>query len=297
MVYRHKRSHHACAATGGNSMRVRICARFHPVKAARLCASRSCAPAHVFEIQLRLGACIDVAGPWMAQDIAGLEVGAIVGFLEHQVLGKGLRRVAHVQACQHHGRSGARALQDACAGCDFDRTGLGVEPEHASRAQLLGRQRIGGTRIAPAHVPEILGERDAVVLPLGLPGEHRFVEPGELAAHIDREIHVGGQLDGAVVGRLDAAAAGQHEGNQVLRPARVDHPQADGQHELAGLEGELQRAQISQSCPGLFLEIDPGDEELHLLTDVGLQRSRGARWNPISVAAAARSPDHRTVWR
>ena len=55
-----------------------------------------------------------------------------------------------------------------------------VRPEDAQPPQLVIRQRIGGARVAPFHVPRILEEHGAAILILDLPREHRLVEAADV---------------------------------------------------------------------------------------------------------------------
>ena len=90
---------------------------------------------------------------------------------------------------------------------------------------------------------------------------------------------------GPVVRRLDAAAAGERVDDQVLRPGGVRHSQADGEHELLRLVGDLQRPEVLHPARLLGLEVHLGHEELHVLADVGLERGGGLRRDAVAVLA------------
>src|SRR5205807_270313 len=105
------------------------------------------------------------AGPRMTEHVASLEIRAIARLLEHEIFGKVRVVVTDVQPRQEHARWLAVAA---------------VDPEDAEPAQLVVRQRIGGARVAPLHVPRVLEEHGAAILVLDLPREHRLVEGGEL---------------------------------------------------------------------------------------------------------------------
>src|SRR5688572_6957506 len=150
----------------------------------------------------------DAAAPGMAEHVASLEIVAVLGLLQHEILGERLARVADVEARQHDGLGALTA------------PGIVGSPGDAGLPQFHHLEWIGGAGIAPGHVPEILGEDDAVVLTLGLVVEHRFVEFRELALLLQpgRQLHVGGKLHGAVVRGLDAALARKHVDDEILRP-------------------------------------------------------------------------------
>ena len=158
-----------------------------------------------------------------------------------------------------------------------------VLPEHAQAAQFLRAERLGGARVAPAHVPGVFLEHRPHVLLPDLLGEHRPVEVGERVLDVERHVHAAGQLDRAVVGGFHPAALAQREDEQLLRPVGVDHAQADGQHELRALVGHLDRTQEVEARLGLFLQVHLGDEEVHLLLDVAAQHVRRARGNLVAV--------------
>ena len=169
-----------------------------------------------------------------------------------------------------------------------------AHPEHAGLAQLLGTERIGGAGVAPAHVPEVLGEHHLVVFTRSGGVVERLVELLELWLDERRQILVGGELHGAVVAAFHASVFGQDVDDQVLRFVRwrVQHAQAHRQHELFALEGELQRSQHAVTQPLLLLEVDLGHEELHAHVDVGLERGGRAFGNLVAVLA---QPDFKAV--
>ena len=106
-----------------------------------------------------------VARPGVAQDEAPLEVLAVGGLLEHQVLGEVRGVVAQVETGEE----------------DVLGAGLAdprVVPEDAELPQLVGGERIGRAGIAPAHVPGVLEEQRPHVLLPDLLVEHRLVEAG-----------------------------------------------------------------------------------------------------------------------
>jgi hypothetical protein len=120
----------------------------------------------------------------MLQHVARLEVLPVGGFLEREILRERVRRVAHVKARHHHARALARVAAD---------------PLRAEVLQFLRAQRIRGARIAPAHVPEVLGEHRAIAFALRLLVEERLVERAEplllVRLDIGRDIDVRRQLD------------------------------------------------------------------------------------------------------
>ena len=252
------------------------------------------------EIVLRVLACVGVALPRLVQNVARLEILPVARLLEHQVFGERLFRIANVQAREHHRRGASRYT-----GCDGTgaahrrghrrhrgrrrrghrnrRLCIVRDPEHAGRSQLVFRKWIGGAGIAPAHVPEIFGERDAVFLLLRLLGEHRLVEAREVAFDVGRHVDIRRHLNRPIVRRLDTAVLRQHVDDHVLRPARVHHAEADRQHELLALECELQRAQIGEAGLRLLLQIHFRDEELEVLPDVRLESSRSPSRDLVAV--------------
>ncbi len=207
----------------------------------------------------------------MAQHVPRLEVLPGGGLLEHEVLGERFLRVAQVQPGQHHRL------------CAAARTRRRVDPEDAGLPQFIRRERVGGARVAPAHVPEIFSEDGAVILPRRLRFEQRLVGLRELAADERRQIDVRGQLHRAVVRRLDPAPRRQHVQHQILGSFCIQHAESDGQHEFLRLERELQRPQIGAARFRLRLQVDLGDEEFHRLPDVGAQRRARPFGNPVAV--------------
>src|SRR5438094_7972844 len=98
----------------------------------------------VISRRLAIGSAI----PRMVEDVAGLEVLAIAGFLKDQIFREVLAIVTDVQASQKDVRRAAV---------------IAVDPESTQAAQLLPGERIGGAGIAPVHVPGVLGEQRAHV--------------------------------------------------------------------------------------------------------------------------------------
>ena len=104
-----------------------------PVSDARVCASRS-RRAHQLAA-VRLGRLARRrAGPGVAQDVAALEVAAVAGLLEDEVLGEVRLVVAHVQPGDE---DVLRLRRDAHRRRRPRRAGV-VQPEHAELAQLVG---------------------------------------------------------------------------------------------------------------------------------------------------------------
>jgi hypothetical protein len=85
-----------------------------------------------------------------------------------------------------------------------------LDPEGTERRHLVVGQGIGGARVAPAHVPRVFEIDDAHVVLSYLMLEHGAIEVAERRFREDRDIEVGGDLHGAVVGGLDTPLLGQH---------------------------------------------------------------------------------------
>ena len=228
----------ACGSTRGRQ----------PVSVASVCASRSWRSRTCVEVGLRRRRRRPVAFPRVAQHVARLEVRAVRGLLEHEVLGQRVARVAKVQPREH--RPAARRRVRA----------VGRAPRRRPRARSsAARQRIRRAGVAPAHVPEVLGEHGAIA-PRARPA--RRTSPcrccAKSLAHVARELDVGRQLDRAVVGRLDAARLRQH----VERPGPAGRrafsmPRRTGSMNFGRLERELQRAQVRRAGLRLLLEVRP----------------------------------------
>src|SRR3954463_16483837 len=98
----------------------------------------------------------------MPQHVTALEVCAVAGFLEDEILREMLAVVAHVQPREEDilraaaRRDGSKATARARPG-----TPGFADPKDAELPQLLGRERLGRTRVAPVHVPRVLGEEHA----------------------------------------------------------------------------------------------------------------------------------------
>ena len=206
-----------------------------------------------------------VAGPGVPEHIAALEVLAVGRLLEHQVLGEVVAVIARVEPGEEH--LGAPVL----------------DPVHAERLELIDRQRLRRAGVTPAHVPCVLGEHRAHVVTPNLFAEHRLVELAEAVLDADGQFHAGRELHGPVVGRLDAAAARERVDEQLLRPVGVHRAEPDRQHELRRRELDLQRSQHREAERRLFLEVDLGNEELHVLPDVGPEHGRRAVRNAVLV--------------
>ena len=109
---------------------------------------------------------------------------------------------------------------------------LGRQPVHAELAQLVRGQRISRAGIAPVHVPRVLQEHRAHLLPADLLVEQRPVEVTELLAHEDRDVHPGRQPHRAVVDGLHPALGGEGVDEELLRTVGVQGAEADREHEL-----------------------------------------------------------------
>src|SRR5215472_18066678 len=128
-------------------------------------------------VRLRLGT-LERSLEGVSEHVASLEVLPVAGLLEHQVFGEMAGVVSHVQAGERYRHRSAEAR--AARPRDRSSSAL-VEPKHAELPQLLVRERVGSTRIAPAHVPDILGQDGAAVLFLVHALEDGLVEGGKLA--------------------------------------------------------------------------------------------------------------------
>jgi hypothetical protein len=157
---------------------------------------------------------------------------------------------------------------------------VAADPARAEFHQFLVGERIGGVGIAPAHVPGIFDEHGAHALALDRAAERRLVEIAEVLLHEQRDIEVGRQLDGAVVGGLDPAVPSERVDDQILGAVRVHGAEPQRQHELRGLVAHLQRPQIAVAEELHAVEIHLGDEEPHALLDVAAEHSLGAGRNP-----------------
>src|SRR5438445_7553786 len=99
---------------------------------------------------------LDLSLEGVVQDIAALEVLLVARLLEHEVLGEMLGVVSDVQSRQRE-RHAAPA----------DGPVVRLEPEDAQLVQLAGFHRRRRARVAPSHVPDVLGDQRslAVLLP------------------------------------------------------------------------------------------------------------------------------------
>src|ERR1043166_5368878 len=223
------------------------------------------------------GLALRFAGPLVAHDDAALKVRAIGRDLEHEVLGERSAIVARVEPGHEHAR------------VRF------VEPPHAERLLLLPREWRRRARIAPGHVPRVLGVHDAHAVLL-----HELVERGaphvrEIPLHELGHLHRLGELDAPVVHRLDPALAGDRVDEQLLGAVRVRHPEADGQHEARRVVRDLERTELrgcgSVLCAELRIapaQIHLGDEELHALLEIALDHVRGLHRHAVAVRAEPR---------
>src|SRR5262245_23435307 len=197
-----------------------------------------------------LGSC-----PWVSEDITPLEVRAVRRLLEDEVLGKVRGVVADVEPREEDVASAAARAHAASF----------REPEDAELAQLFHRQGIGGTRIAPSHVPRVLEKGRVHVLPFHRLREHRLVERAELRLDEEGKVHARRQPHGAVVRGLHPALPRERIDVQLLRPVGVDHSETDREHELGRLVSDLQRAQVREAELRLLTEVDARHEESHVL--------------------------------
>ena len=171
----------------------------------------------------------------MAQDIATLIVLAISSDLEGQVFRESLAIIAHMQT-RHEDVDRFRPTP---AWPRLRLIASFIEPHHAKLAKLRPRKRFSGAWVAPAHIPGIFGEDRLAVMLVDLVGEHVLVEVAKLILHEDRHIHIGGEFHRLVVQRLDAALAGHGEDEEFLLAVCVHRAEADRQHEILMLIGDL----------------------------------------------------------
>src|ERR1043166_3888053 len=115
-----------------------------------------------------------------------------------------LRVVTHVHTRDEdvkrtaHGRHGS-----PCSGNDT--RSVFVDPEYAQVSQLLMGERVGGTGIAPIHIPGIFGEYRAHVGSFDLLLEHVAVKILKAGFYVNRQIHAGWEFYRAIIGGLDAS--------------------------------------------------------------------------------------------
>ncbi len=207
----------------------------------------------------------------MAHHIAALEIAAVLGLEQAQVLREAVGVIAGVEP-GHEDVLRARLRQRAC-----------IDPEDTELAQLLRAQGIGGARVAPAHVPGIFHHHRGAALFVDRLAVERLIGLAEPVLDHDRDLVAGRHPDGPVVRGLDPAIAGQRVEQQVLAALRVHHAEPDRQHEFRALEGDLQRAQHAAALLGVLLQVHLGDEELHALLDVGAEHVRGAVGDLVAV--------------
>src|SRR5438876_12347368 len=76
-----------------------------------------------------------------------------------------------------------------CPSSWLDLIGPGArgEPENSELAQLFSGERIGGARIAPAHIPSIFREHRLHVFLLHLMAEHGLIEVAEFVLVFQEE--------------------------------------------------------------------------------------------------------------
>src|SRR5262249_8624444 len=123
--------------------------------------------------------------PGMAQYVASLKVFAVGGLLKDKILGKMSVVVADVQTREKHFRRAHDHRPPVSA----------LDPEDAEITQLVVRQRVSGTGIAPTHVPCVLEKHRTTILFFDLPAEQGLVEGGKLplVLQVLGEVHVGWQ--------------------------------------------------------------------------------------------------------
>ena len=110
-----------------------------------------------------------------------------------------------------------------------------------------------------------------------------MVKIAKVLFNIHRNIHVRGQLAGAVISRFDASAAGQCKDKHLLTVFGVDRTEANGQHKLARLESNLYRPQLVHAELELFAHIDLGDKKLHVLLEVTANHFAGLGRHFIAI--------------
>src|SRR5262249_17570208 len=69
--------------------------------------------------------------------------------------------------------------------------------------------------------------------------EQRLVEIAELVLDVERYVDPGRQLDGAIIGGLDPAVAGERIDDEILRTVGVHGAEAERQHEFRGVVTHL----------------------------------------------------------
>lgn len=134
------------------------------------------------------------SGPGMAKDVARLEVRAIGRFLEHQIFRKVLGIVSDMKPREKY----VLALRKH----PFPAAPLRFLPKYAQTAQLFRRQRVGGTGVAPVHVPGILQEQTSFMLALHLLAEEVPIEVAKPILDVERYFLSLGDAHDPVVRRL-----------------------------------------------------------------------------------------------
>ncbi len=167
----------------------------------------------------------------MAQHVATLEILTVICLLERDVFRKRFGVVAHMQTRREDGRSTSPKRRGAIV----------PDPAGAKLDQLLVRQRLAGTWVAPAHVPGIFDKHRTHVLTHDGAIEHCLVEFSELRFDVKWHVHAGRQLDGAIIGGLDPTLPRQRVDDQVLRSIGINGAQAQRDHEFRRLVTDLER--------------------------------------------------------
>src|SRR5437773_9202365 len=93
--------------------------------------------------------------------------------------------VAYVQPGEEHVSCGDR--RNNSAWLNLVSSGARLEPENSELAQLFSGERIGGARVAPAHIPGILQEHRPHVFLLDLTAEHGVIEVTEFVLVFQEE--------------------------------------------------------------------------------------------------------------
>ena len=130
--------------------------------------------------------------------VATLKVLAIGRLTKHQVFRHLVFRVLGVQPRD----------------IDILRRRVAFRPSDAKLLEFFVAQRIRGTGVTPAHVPCIF-HYDATAAPDGFV-ENIGVEPREDLFNEDRDVCIGGQCHGLIIGHVHAALLREHEKERVL---------------------------------------------------------------------------------
>ena len=133
---------------------------------------------------------------------------------------------------------------------------------------MLGAQGIGCARVTPCHVPGIFQKDGTAVFLLCLVSEHGSVEIAKLIFHVLRYFGIAGELDGAVVRRLDSPRPSQCIHIELLFAFGVQGAKPYRQHEFIAFVGDLNGTKIGVTKFRLLLEIYLGHEKAHVLFQV-----------------------------